>query len=437
MLGATLDTEAKALVHEAGALGRRGWDSRTIFALLGAAVVTSLAPAAAPLVWLAGVLIWEWGVTPLAVNALAQQRDKPDRDIAAQIALTGVGATLYALYPFLLFPEYGVLGGMLAVIWLAGSMIHATTYLAVNTRILAAGLAPVVIAGLVLPWLYWGWEWSTALVSFGFLSLTAMSVIYAIESSRFLDMLNKATHKRTSDAVAERAAADMIAIVSHELRTPVSAIEGYTDLLAAHAAEGKTNGDDIEKIREASARLRRLVQRAIDIMRLDSGGVETTLSHVEPVALLTEIAAIWRGPALARGNVIRVLDSYGLPVLVDAPKMRVCLECLLENAIKFTADGVITIGLEQDAEHLKFFVLDSGAGIPDEALAYVTRPFRQADMSASRAHEGAGLGLALADRLARVMGGSLTIEQGEPSAAGRGARVTVRLPQQNAVTAAR
>lgn len=425
MLGAMLDTDAKALVHEAGALGRRGWDSRTIFALLGAAVALSLSPAAAPLVWLSAVLFWEWGVTPLAVNVLARHRDNPDRDLAAQIALTGAGAALYALYPFLLFPQYGVLGGMLAVAWLAGSTTHATTYLAVHPRLLAAGLAPIIVAGFVLPWLYWGWDWHAALVVFGIISLVAVTVIYAIESARFLDNVNKATHRRAADAVAERTSTDMLAVVSHELRTPVSAIEGYAELLATEAADGNARSEDIEKIRQASARLRRLVQRAIDIMHLDAGNATLTLTEVQIGALVGETASQWRGPALTRNNRLLTVVDDDHRLTLDSDKVRLCLECLLENAIKFTQDGTVSLTVRADAAQVIFVVEDDGEGIPEEALLYIKRPFRQADMKSGRAHEGAGLGLALADRLASAMGGDLTIA----ALPVKGTGATLRLPR--------
>jgi PAS domain S-box-containing protein len=239
-----------------------------------------------------------------------------------------------------------------------------------------------------------------------------------IQRGEFEDQLLQA--RRTAEQ-ANAAKANFLSMMSHDLRTPLTAISGYADLLAAGVlgtGAGHTLDDEqrfsVERIREASRELMRMINDILSFAQLESGRVEVRLV---PVAVATAVA---RAESLIRLRMEVAGLSFSfepcagdeISVLADADRLQQILLNLITNAIKFTArGGSITVTCERAAGRVTIRVRDTGIGIPAEQLQRVFEPFVQLEAQpADDTSRGVGLGLAISRDLARAMGGELTAE---------------------------
>lgn len=234
---------------------------------------------------------------------------------------------------------------------------------------------------------------------------------------------------------AERAKGEMLASVSHEFRTPLNVILGYVELVR-DGAFGACAPDVLEvlaKVTGNAGYLLELVEEFLDTARAEAAhdGARSEPVHVD--ALLAELAETWTVLLRDRPIALRTRLEPGLPAIVaDAARLRVVLQNLLGNAAKFTRDGWIEIAAERDGrDAVAIHVTDTGPGFGPEEGERIFEPFRQLGTTPA-VGSGIGLGLALARRFARLMGGDLTAT-GTP---GVGARFTLVLPAAAADAAA-
>jgi signal transduction histidine kinase len=201
--------------------------------------------------------------------------------------------------------------------------------------------------------------------------------------------------------------------MSHDLRTPITAIVGYSELLADGIVGELTSrqSEMVERISQVSGHLAQLVNDVLDLARLDAGGmdlhprdagmgelVEDALPAVEPQARAKDLEL-----SVSLGS------AAGLLVRADPQRVRQILVNLLSNAIKFTPSGAVVVAAGSDAERAWIEVRDTGPGIPAGAEEDVFEEFLQiAAGTRSKGEPGSGLGLAISRRLARAMGGDLT-----------------------------
>ncbi len=235
---------------------------------------------------------------------------------------------------------------------------------------------------------------------------------------------------RDAAEAADRAKSAFLAHMSHELRTPLNAVIGYTELLQEEATERGIGGfeHDLTKIRAAGSHLLALVSEVLDLARIESGGTRLARVTFEVTPLVTEVVDSVVSAACRQNNVVRVLVDPGVDrMTADAVRLKQVLLNLVSNACKFTHDGTITIDVrpERDANAAwtVFVVRDTGVGIAAEDLPRLFGEFTQIQ-SASRPHEGVGLGLAISRRLCALMGGTIDVH----SELGKGTTFTVRLP---------
>ncbi|HVI52833.1 MAG TPA: ATP-binding protein [Candidatus Sulfotelmatobacter sp.] len=235
---------------------------------------------------------------------------------------------------------------------------------------------------------------------------------------------------------ATRAKSEFLAMMSHELRTPMNGLIGMAELLD-HRVDDPESKSYVRTIRQSGETLSVLLSDILDISRVDAGQVAFDSRPFSPLALVDSLAALMRFPAQDKELELKAEAGPDLPaaVLGDPARIRQVLLNLLGNAIKFTESGGILLKVERlDAPgpaptvRLRFSVTDSGIGIPDEAMASLFQPFYQIDGSYARRHGGAGLGLAISQRLAEGMGGSLEVE----STPGQGSRFSLILELQAA-----
>ena len=179
----------------------------------------------------------------------------------------------------------------------------------------------------------------------------------------------------------------------------------------------------------AAHRLLALINDVLDLSKIESGAMAADIEHVDLDALIEETAATVRPAATVNGTSLAIEKRTALGVAeTDGFKLAQCLLNLLSNAAKFTRDGQIKLRAAREtkdgADWLVFEVIDTGIGIAPEAQLRLFQPFVQADASTTRAFGGTGLGLAITRRLARIMGGDVTMK----SAPGQGSAFMLRVP---------
>jgi PAS domain S-box-containing protein len=229
--------------------------------------------------------------------------------------------------------------------------------------------------------------------------------------------------------IANQAKADFLAVMSHELRTPLNAIIGYTALLS-DAIVGDVTESQRQYLGRVSASAKHLLELIDDILtfsRLEAGREEVFLGWIGADELLREAVTLVEPIALDRHLQLRV-DYLERPIalLVDARKVRQVLVNLLSNAVKFTEHGEIRLVLRLTENTARFIVRDTGIGIPVRQQDRIFEPFWQAEQPTKRRTGGTGLGLSVSRRLARLMGGDITVESQE----GRGSVFTLTIPVQ-------
>jgi len=227
---------------------------------------------------------------------------------------------------------------------------------------------------------------------------------------------------------ASGAKSTFVANMSHELRTPLNIVMGYTEiLLDRDTATAEEERDRlIRRIREAAGHLLQLVNNVLDLGKLETGQTPVAAQPIVLDRLLAQLQGRERVP-LAPAVTLRWQVASKLPVLeTDASKLTIVLDNLVNNAIKFTSKGSITVSVRDlpDRGCIEFRVDDTGPGIDARDLPLIFRPFHQLDGSATRPFSGVGLGLAIVDSYVELLGGEVTVE----STLGIGSSFIVRLP---------
>jgi len=224
---------------------------------------------------------------------------------------------------------------------------------------------------------------------------------------------------------AKRAKDEFLNNISHELRTPLTAVMGYLALLAEEVDAPLTDRQrvDVALAREASDRLLCLIDTLLEMTATTHRGA-LRMETFDPRAPLQDAVAGTRGRPSATALVVEPLPEPAPAMRSDRARVTRILGSLLANAYKFTPQGTVTVSMAVAGGRVAYRVRDTGVGIPREAHAVIFEDFRQADGSLTRRHGGAGLGLALARRLARLLGGDIVLE----SAPDVGSAFTVELP---------
>jgi signal transduction histidine kinase len=221
-----------------------------------------------------------------------------------------------------------------------------------------------------------------------------------------------------------------IANVSHELRTPLNAIIGLTEMMVTNAARFGTEKaqDPLKRVKNAGTHLLGLINQVLDLSKIEAGKLELNPASVDVTPLIDEVVGTARQLAEQNKNrlVVDAPDNLGA-LTVDPMRLRQILLNLLSNACKFTKQGEVKLRARKLVDGrgwIELAVADSGIGMTAEQLGKLFQEFTQADASTAQRFGGTGLGLAISRKLARIMGGDVTVTS-EP---GRGSVFTVRLP---------
>ena len=221
---------------------------------------------------------------------------------------------------------------------------------------------------------------------------------------------------RAAAEAANRAKDEFLASMSHELRTPLHAILGYADLLRVGSVGQVARKDALDTIAGSGRHLLALINDLLDLSRMRAGHLELNPAPVRLRTLLEELVAMVRVDARNKGLEFFLEMSDDLPevVLADDKRLRQILLNLLGNAIKFTDTGRVVLGVRWSRAAdgralLRFSVEDTGIGIAPEDQERIFAPFEQAEQGRRR-ESGVGLGLAISQEFARLMGGLIEVE---------------------------
>ncbi|OYT17865.1 MAG: hypothetical protein B7C24_00345 [Bacteroidetes bacterium 4572_77] len=206
--------------------------------------------------------------------------------------------------------------------------------------------------------------------------------------------------------------------MSHEIRTPLNGITGFLELLNEPDLEAEYKQEYIDIINKSSHRLISTVTDIIEVSKIEAGLVEVSIETVSVNEILHELHSFFSLEAKNKGLILMQLPSLSdeeASVLTDNDKLNAILTILIKNAIKFTEKGSVAFGYKHETDSLKFFVMDTGIGIPKDRQQAIFNHFEQADIEDKRAFEGSGLGLAIAKSYVETLGGKIWLKTKEDS----------------------
>lgn len=321
----------------------------------------------------------------------------------------------------------------------------------VSRPVLLAAVGIALAGGLLAEWTLWasGYPAPAALPA----ALVARAAILGLGGALAIVLIIVSTHlavlrrelrehaesrqqlqqAKAAAEEASRAKSDFLVVMGHEIRTPLNAVMGFANLLSETRLD-EAQRDYLATITNEGTRLGALINDLLDLTKIEEGRLVLERLPFAPVETTQEVLRLVRARAREKQLELRLENRVEGPLLVagDPMRFRQVLLNLVDNAVKFTARGAVTISLQwtpaasrgASPGRLAVTVRDTGIGIPEEKLKHLFQKFTQADTSTSRRFGGTGLGLAICHRLVHAMGGDITVR----SRRGQGAEFAFTLP---------
>jgi signal transduction histidine kinase/AmiR/NasT family two-component response regulator len=336
-----------------------------------------------------------------------------------------VSSTLWSLLALLYWRTPSEALHIVAMMMLAGVLLHAQSYAFRSSVTLTAMGAPPAIAMVILPLAFGGFH-GLALTT---VAITlVLGVIYMLATVR-VNRLSAAAMKAAEDraVAANEAKSAFLALMSHELRTPMNGVLGMAHALQLTELDLR-QGEYVRTLIRSGDGLMSILNDLLDLSKIEAGKLEMEQMVFDPAELAHQVTALWGAPAADKGLKLVCRSHPRTPayVLGDPTRVRQIMINLLSNAVKFTPQGEVSLEVRPGQAlggDLEILVSDSGIGMTAEQQAGIFDAFNQAETSTSRRFGGTGLGLAICRRLAEAMGGDIEVE----STPGKGSVFTVRL----------
>ena len=250
--------------------------------------------------------------------------------------------------------------------------------------------------------------------------------VFVVQDEQTAKHLAKLEEALERARAAERARSMFFSIVSHDIRTPLNAILGYSELLQDGIENTAEREEALKSIRASGTTLLQLVNDVLDLAKMDSGKMTLVPEPVNLSQLTDDVFSSFHLAAAEKGIDLVNLTTEVPTVMLDEHRFRQILFNLIGNAVKFTAQGSITVAASYAGGDLEVAVSDTGCGIPQDMLTRILDPFVQVEDPSHSAERkrGTGLGLSICKRLAEAMGGKLVVE----SELGKGSTFRVCIP---------
>jgi len=220
--------------------------------------------------------------------------------------------------------------------------------------------------------------------------------------------------KRREAEAANRLKSEFISSMSHEFRTPLTSVLGYTEILENTLRNERSQLDKLGAISRGAKHLLSLIENLLDHGRLEDGAIVMQIRPTEMDLLVDDLRAIFT-PLAEQKDLAFEIETQGLPsqrILIDDMRYRQILINLVGNAVKFTQSGSVHLKLTWEDGRIRSQVSDTGPGIPDAAHERVFLAFQRVNEDSEA---GAGLGLAISQRIVQIMGGQLELESSDAS----------------------
>ncbi|MBW2031817.1 MAG: hypothetical protein JRJ31_22425, partial [Deltaproteobacteria bacterium] len=247
-----------------------------------------------------------------------------------------------------------------------------------------------------------------------------------LERTKELRRLNKELRTAT------RHKSEFLANMSHELRTPMNAILGFTELIqdGIYGQIPPKTTEIIEKIQRNGTHLLNLINDVLDLSKIEAGRIDLTMTDFRAATCIENVVSNASSLAARKGVRVNATIPDELPNgYGDEKRVNQILWNLVSNAIKFTQEGEVTIGVKAEDGGLHFFVQDTGIGIPSDRLGDLFQEFTQLDSGDTKEFGGTGLGLSISLKLVEMHGGKIWAESEE----GKGSVFHFTLPFRNEI----
>ena len=227
--------------------------------------------------------------------------------------------------------------------------------------------------------------------------------------------------------VADKLKSNFLANLSHEIRTPMNGILGFTELLLEDNSNQEERDRQLRIIYQNSNRLLKIIDELVDISKIESGIVDVYIQEFNPGEILDQCIELFSLPE-ANPNQLDLVKNYPenqhITMKSDKVKLMQVLTNLLQNAIKYTEQGRVTMGYHHSESSVTFFVEDTGRGIPADKRELIFNRYAQHKPQARSHYSGLGLGLAISKTYIELLRGTISFTSEE----GRGTRFTIELP---------